>query len=156
MLSNSHMTSYSYKYVLSEEKARLLRDLMVYQISIYDSEIAAGGTAPFIARRAEALRFLRKINPLYVIGTDSTAVMMWDIIKLCNPVPDEIREKFKRTTLQFGAEDGLIGILSMYSNELIIELKSAISDQDTDDEEDDSDDDDEYDLIELLRPHDDL
>ena len=150
------MTSYSYKYVLSEEKARLLRNLMVYQISIYDSEIAAGGTAPFIARRAEALRFLRRINPLYVIGTDRTAVMMWDIMKLCNPVPDEIREKFKRTTLQFGAEDGLIGILCMYSNELIIELKSAISDQDTDDEEDDSDDDDEYDLIELLRPHDDL
>ena len=148
------MTSYSYKYKLSEEKARLLRDLMVYQISIYDSEIAAGGTAPFIARRAEALRFLRKINPLYVIGTDSTAVMMWDIIKLCNPVPDEIREKFKRTTLQFGAEDGLIGILSMYSNELITELKSVISDQDSDEE--DNSDDDEYDLIELLRPHDDL
>ena len=154
MLSNSHMTSYSYKYVLSEEKARLLRDLVVYQISIYDSEIAAGGTAPFIARRAEALRFLRKINPLYVIGTDSTAIMMWDIIKLCNPVPDEIREKFKRTTLQFGAEDGLIGILSMYSNELITELKSVISDQDSDEE--DNSDDDEYDLIELLRPHDDL
>ena len=154
MLSNSHMTSYSYKYVLSEEKARLLRDLVVYQISIYDSEIAAGGTAPFIARRAEALRFLRRINPLYVIGTDSTAVMMWDIIKLCNPVPDEIREKFKRTTLQFGAEDGLIGILSMYSNELITELKSVISDQDSDEE--DNSDDDEYDLIELLRPHDDL
>ena len=148
------MTSYSYKYKLSEEKARLLRDLMVYQISIYDSEIAAGGTAPFIARRAEALRFLRKINPLYVIGTDSTAIMMWDIIKLCNPVPDEIREKFKRTTLQFGAEDGLIGILSMYSNELITELKSVISDQDSDEE--DNSDDDEYDLIELLRPHDDL
>ena len=148
------MTSYSYKYVLSEEKARLLRDLVVYQISIYDSEIAAGGTAPFIARRAEALRFLRKINPLYVIGTDSTAVMMWDIIKLCNPVPDEIREKFKRTTLQFGAEDGLIGILSMYSNELITELKSVISDQDSDEE--DNSDDDEYDHIELLRPHDDL
>ena len=148
------MTSYSYNYVLSEEKARLLRDLVVYQISIYDSEIAAGGTAPFIARRAEALRFLRKINPLYVIGTDSTAVMMWDIIKLCNPVPDEIREKFKRTTLQFGAEDGLIGILSMYSNELITELKSVISDQDSDEE--DNSDDDEYDLIELLRPHDDL
>ena len=148
------MTSYSYKYVLSEEKARLLRDLVVYQISIYDSEIAAGGTAPFIARRAEALRFLRKINPLYVIGTDSTAIMMWDIIKLCNPVPDEIREKFKRTTLQFGAEDGLIGILSMYSNELITELKSVISDQDSDEE--DNSDDDEYDLIELLRPHDDL
>lgn len=148
------MTSYSYKYVLSEEKARLLRDLVVYQISIYDSEIAAGGTAPFIARRAEALRFLRKINPLYVIGTDSTAVMMWDIIKLCNPVPDEIREKFKRTTLQFGAEDGLIGILCMYSNELITELKSVISDQDSDEE--DNSDDDEYDLIELLRPHDDL
>ena len=148
------MTSYSYKYVLSEEKARLLRDLVVYQISIYDSEIAAGGTAPFIARRAEALRFLRKINPLYVIGTDSTAVMMWDIMKLCNPIPDEIREKFKRTTLQFGAEDGLIGILSMYSNELITELKSVISDQDSDEE--DNSDDDEYDLIELLRPHDDL
>lgn len=131
-----------------------MRDLVVYQISIYDSEIAAGGTAPFIARRAEALRFLRKINPLYVIGTDSTAVMMWDIIKLCNPVPDEIREKFKRTTLQFGAEDGLIGILSMYSNELITELKSVISDQDSDEE--DNSDDDEYDLIELLRPHDDL
>ena len=148
------MTSYSYKYVLSEEKARLLRYLVVYQISIYDSEIAAGGTAPFIARRAEALRFLRKINPLYVIGTDSTAVMMWDIIKLCNPVPDEIREKFKRTTLQFGAEDGLIGILSMYSNELITELKSVISDQDSDEE--DNSDDDEYDLIELLRPYDDI
>ena len=131
-----------------------MRDLVVYQISIYDSEIAAGGTAPFIARRAEALRFLRKINPLYVIGTDSTAVMMWDIIKLCNTVPDEIREKFKRTTLQFGAEDGLIGILSMYSNELITELKSVISDQDSDEE--DNSDDDEYDLIELLRPHDDL
>ena len=43
----------------------------------------------------------------------------------------------------------------MYSNELITELKSAISDQDTDDDEEDSDVD-EYDLIELLRSHDDL
>ena len=148
------MTSYSYRYVLSEEMARLLRDLVIYQISLYDSEIAAGGTAPSIARRAEALRFLRKINPLYVIGTDSTAVMMGDVIKLCEPVSEEIREKFKRTTLQFGAMDGLIGILCMYSNELITELKSAISDQDTDDEDDS--DDNEYDLIELLRLHDDL
>ena len=139
--------------MLSEEKARLLRDLVVYQISLYDSEIAAGGTAPFIARRAETLRFLRKINPLYVIGTDSTAVMMWDIIKLCKPLRDDIREKFKRTTLQFRTEDGLIGILCMYSNELITELKRTISDQDKDD--DDSDDD-EYDITDFLRPYDDL
>ena len=137
------MTSYSYRYVLSEEMARLLRDLVIYQISLYDSEIAAGGTAPSIARRAEALRFLRKINPLYVIGTDSTAVMMWDVIKLCEPVSEEIREKFKRTTLQFGAEGGLIGILCMYSNELITELKATIADHD-------KDDDDESDLMELL------
>ena len=137
------MTSYSYKYMLSEEKARLLRDLVVYQISIYDSEIAAGGTAPFIARRAEALRFLPRINPIQVIGTDSTAVMMWDVIKLCEPVSEEIREKFKRTTLQFGAEGGLIGILCMYSNELITELKATIADHD-------KDDDDESDLMELL------
>ena len=136
------MTSYSYRYVLSEEMARLLRDLVIYQISLYDSEIAAGGTSPFIARRAEALRFLPRINPIQVIGTDSTAVMMWDIMKLCNPVPDEIREKFKRTTLQFGAEGGLIGILCMYSNELITELKATIADHDKDD--------DESDLMELL------
>ena len=137
------MTSYSYRYVLSEEMARLLRDLVIYQISLYDSEIAAGGTSPFIARRAEALRFLPRINPIQVIGTDSTAVMMWDVIKLCEPVSEEIREKFKRTTLQFGAEGGLIGILCMYSNELITELKATIADYD-------KDDDDESDLMELL------
>lgn len=137
------MTSYSYRYVLSEDMARLLRDLVIYQISLYDSEIAAGGTSPFIARRAEALRFLPRINPIQVIGTDSTAVMMWDVIKLCEPVSEEIREKFKRTTLQFGAEGGLIGILSMYSNELITELKATIADHD-------KDDDDESDLMELL------
>lgn len=137
------MTSYSYRYVLSEEMARLLRDLVIYQISLYDSEIAAGGTSPFIARRAEALRFLPRINPIQVIGTDSTAVMMWDVIKLCEPVSEEIREKFKRTTLQFGAEGGLIGILCMYSNELITELKATIADHD-------KDDDDESDLMELL------
>ena len=137
------MTSYSYRYVLSEEMARLLRDLVIYQISLYDSEIAAGGTSPFIARRAEALRFLPRINPIQVIGTDSTAVMMWDVIKLCEPVSEEIRENFKRTTLQFGAEGGLIGILCMYSNELITELKATIADHD-------KDDDDESDLMELL------
>ena len=137
------MTSYSYRYVLSEEMARLLRDLVIYQISLYDSEIAAGGTSPFIARRAEALRFLPRINPIQVIGTDSTAVMMWDVIKLREPVSEEIREKFKRTTLQFGAEGGLIGILCMYSNELITELKATIADHD-------KDDDDESDLMELL------
>ena len=137
------MTSYSYRYVLSEEMARLLRDLVIYQISLYDSEIAAGGTSPFIARRAEALRFLPRINPIQVIGTDSTAVMMGDVIKLCEPVSEEIREKFKRTTLQFGAEGGLIGILCMYSNELITELKATIADHD-------KDDDDESDLMELL------
>ena len=137
------MTSYSYRYVLSEEMARLLRDLVIYQISLYDSEIAAGGTSPFTARRAEALRFLPRINPIQVIGTDSTAVMMWDVIKLCEPVSEEIREKFKRTTLQFGAEGGLIGILCMYSNELITELKATIADHD-------KDDDDESDLMELL------
>ena len=137
------MTSYSYRYVLSEEMARLLRDLVIYQISLYDSEIAAGGTSPCIARRAEALRFLPRINPIQVIGTDSTAVMMWDVIKLCEPVSEEIRENFKRTTLQFGAEGGLIGILCMYSNELITELKATIADHD-------KDDDDESDLMELL------
>lgn len=137
------MTSYCYRYVLSEEMARLLRDLVIYQISLYDSEIAAGGTSPFIARRAEALRFLPRINPIQVIGTDSTAVMMWDVIKLCEPVSEEIREKFKRTTLQFGAEGGLIGILCMYSNELITELKATIADHD-------KDDDDESDLMKLL------
>ena len=121
----------------------MLRDLVIYQISLYDSEIAAGGTSPFIARRAEALRFLPRINPIQVISTDSTAVMMWDVIKLCEPVSEEIREKFKRTTLQFGAEGGLIGILCMYSNELITELKATIADHD-------KDDDDESDLMELL------
>ena len=67
---------------------------------------------------------------------------------MCKPVPDDIREKFKRTTLQFGVEDGLIGILCMYSNELITELKRTISDQDKDD--DDSDDD-EYDITEFFK-----
>ena len=122
------MTSYRYKYVLSEEKAKLLRDLTVYQISQYDSKLAAGETAPFLARRAEALGLLRIVNPSYIIGSDSTAILFWDIAKLCNPVPDEIRDKFNRTTLQFGADDGLNGILCMYSNEVIADLKETISD----------------------------
>ena len=121
------MTSYSYKYVLSEEKAQLLRDLVVYQISLYDSKLAAGENGPFLARRAEALGLLRRVNSLYIIGSDSTAILFWDIVKLCKPVADEIREKFKRTTLQFGDDDGLNGILCMYSNELIAELKETIS-----------------------------
>lgn len=45
--------------------------------------------------------------------------------------------------MQFGAEGGLIGILCMYSNELITELKATIADHD-------KDDDDESDLMELL------
>lgn len=45
----------------------------------------------------------------------------------------------------------------MYSNELITELKTTISNQDKDDDSDEEDsDDDEYGLIELLRPHVDL
>lgn len=124
------MTTFYKKYTFTSAEKDLLRNLLVYEISQYDSQIALGNNAPFYARRSTALDFLFLLNGEEIGGNDSVMVMMDDIIKLCKPISEETRSKLCRTTLNFNQDDGLIGILSMYDNETILGLKSALTSDD--------------------------
>lgn len=121
------MSTYYKKYTFTSAEKDLLRNLLVYVISQYDSQIALGKKAPFYARRSTALNFLFLLNREEIGGDDSVMVMMDDIIKLCKPISEETRSELSRTTLNFNQDDGLIGILSMYDNETILGLKSALT-----------------------------
>jgi len=109
-----------YKGFTSEQKS-LLRDLLVYQISRYDAQNN-------ITRRSSALDFLHNIYKDELRGFDSTMIMMGDIIEICRTVPEDKREDIKRCTLL--VDDGLMGILSGYSNETINGLKEILSSND--------------------------
>ncbi len=109
-----------YKGFTSEQKS-LLRDLLVYQISRYDAQNN-------IARRSSALDFLHNIYKDELRRFDSTMIMMGDIIEICRTVPEDKREDIKRCTLL--VDDGLMGILSGYSNETINGLKEILSSND--------------------------
>lgn len=117
------MTSYYRTYDVNTQQKQLLRDLIIYQIGIYDMEIKEGGTCPFIARRAEAVDFVFELTYKEVVGgDDSTMIMMKDIIKLCNPLSDETRSKHPLCT----DAHGLDYILRLYPNETIIGLAEEL------------------------------
>lgn len=117
------MTTYHRTYDINSEQKQLLRDLIVYQIGIYDMEIKAGGTCPFIARRAEVVEFLFNLNYKEVVdGDDSTMIMMKDIIKLCNPLSEETKAKHPLCTDAHGVDY----ILGLYPNETIIGLAEEL------------------------------
>ena len=117
------MTTYCkiYKGLTSEQKS-LLRDLLVYQISRYDIQNN-------IANRIAAFDFLRNIYQDNLRGFDDTMIMMNDIIKMCKPIPENRKEDLKKSAL-LNPDDGLIGILSIYSNETITGLKEILSSKD--------------------------
>lgn len=121
------MTTYCKQYILTDQHRALLRDVLIYTIAEYDSLIKSGHCAPYLARRSSALTLLHDLckDPLY--GDDSIMIMLEDVIKLCNPVSTSERADFKRTFLRLDGNDGLIGILCLYSNETINELKTILS-----------------------------
>ncbi|MBQ8784531.1 MAG: hypothetical protein IJZ59_00620 [Alphaproteobacteria bacterium] len=117
------MTTYRkvYKGLTLEQKS-LLRDLLVYQISKYDIQNN-------ISKRSTAVHFLHDIYEDDLIAFDSTMIMMDDIIKICRTVPENERANIQRQLL-LNSDDGLVGILSIYSNETINGLKEILSSKD--------------------------
>lgn len=121
------MTTCSKTYDLTAEQRSLLRDLIVYMIAGCDKEIAQGKTAPFIAKRSYKLDILSMLSEgKEVRGMDGILFTLREVAKLCNEVPESLRENYMRTTLWSEKNVGLVGILTMYSNETIAGLKTVL------------------------------
>ena len=121
------MTTFFKEYNLTAEQRSLLRDLIVYMIAECDMEVIQGKTAPFIAKRSTKLDILFMLNEGKVVkGMDSVIFVLRDVAELCNEVPESLREDYKRTTLWSEKNVGLVGILTMYSNETIAGLKTVL------------------------------
>ena len=121
------MTTFFKEYNLTAEQRSLLRDLIVYMIAECDMEVIQGKTAPFIAKRSTKLDILFMLNEGKVVkGMDSVIFVLRDVAELCNEVPEILREDYKRTTLWSEKNVGLVGILTMYSNETIAGLKTVL------------------------------
>ena len=121
------MTTFFKEYNLTAEQRSLLRDLIVYMIAECDMEVIQGKTAPFIAKRSTKLDILFMLNEGEVVkGMDSVIFVLRDVAELCNEVPEILREDYKRTTLWSEKNVGLVGILTMYSNETIAGLKTVL------------------------------
>ena len=118
------MTTYYREYNFTKQQKALLRDLIVYLISEYDSKIKAGGTSPYIALRVTAVDFLHEIDKTTLGGNDSVMIMMDDVMRLCSTVSDDIRKDYERCSLTLPS--GLVGILHLYPNEIIQGLKSKL------------------------------
>ena len=121
------MTTFFKEYNLTAEQRSLLRDLIVYMIAECDMEVIQGKTAPFIAKRSTKLDILFMLNEGKVVkGMDSVIFVLRDVAELCNEVPESLREDYKRTTLWSEKNVGLVGILTMYSNETIAGLRTVL------------------------------
>ena len=121
------MTTFFKEYNLTAEQRSLLRDLIVYMIAECDMEVIQGKTAPFIAKRSTKLDILFMLNEGEVVkGMDSVIFVLRDVAELCNEVPESLREDYKRTTLWSEKNVGLVGILTMYSNETIAGLRTVL------------------------------
>ena len=121
------MTTFFKEYNMTAEQRSLLRDLIVYMIAECDMEVIQGKTAPFIAKRSTKLDILFMLNEGKVVkGMDSVIFVLRDVAELCNEVPESLREDYKRTTLWSEKNVGLVGILTMYSNETIAGLKTVL------------------------------
>lgn len=120
------MTSYRTEYLLTSEQKKLLRDLLIYVISKYDSHTGKKvHTQTF--RRSPALELLNELTDEVIVGDDRTIMFMEeDIIKLCNPISDDIRQNYNYYMRSDEEKAGLDGILHLYSNEVIEGLKSSI------------------------------
>lgn len=120
------MTSYRTEYLLTSEQKKLLRDLLIYVISECDSHTGKKVyTQTF--RRSPALELLNELTDEVIVGDDRTIMFMEeDIIKLCNPISDDIRQKYNYYMRLDEEKAGLNGILHLYSNEVIEGLKSSI------------------------------
>lgn len=114
------MTTYIkvYKGLTLEQKS-LLRDLLIYQISKYDIRNN-------ISKRSTAVHFLHDIYKDELIAFDHTMIMMEDIIEICRTVTENKRADIQ-SQLLLNSDDGLVGILSIYSNETINGLKEILS-----------------------------
>ena len=120
------MTTYRTEYLLTSEQKELLRDLLIYVISECDSHTGKKVyTQTF--RRSKALELLNKLTDEVIIGREDTIMFMEeDIIKLCNPISDDIRQNYDYNMRLDEEKAGLNGILHLYSNEVIEGLKSTL------------------------------
>lgn len=122
------MTSFRIEYSPTSEQKELLRDLLIYIISKYDSQI---GRKKYMGRchsyREMAFEILNQLSNENIIGDDSTIMFVErEIIKLCNPIPDDIRQNYNHHMRTDEEKAGLKGILHLYSNDIIEGLKSSL------------------------------
>lgn len=118
------MTTFSKRYELTAEQRLLLRDLIVYMMSQGD---AKKDKYPCYSWRSPGREILSMLNEgKEVRGMDCIVFTMRDAAGFCKVVPDETRDELRRNYVRDKENAGLVGILSMHSNETIEGLKRVL------------------------------
>ena len=121
------MTTFSKMYTLTAEQRLLLRDLIVYMMSQGDAHVAQGENFPYLRWQSYSREVLSMLNEgKEVRGMDCIISTMRDAADFCKIVPDETRDELRRNYERDKENAGLVGILSMHSNETIEGLKSEL------------------------------
>ena len=118
------MTTFSKTYDLTAEQRLLLRDLIVYMMSQGD---AKRDKYPYYSWRSPGREILSMLNEgKEVSGMDCIIFTMRDAADFCKIVPDETRDELRRNYVRDKENAGLVGILSMHSNETIEGLRREL------------------------------
>ena len=121
------MTTFSKTYDLTAKQRLLLRDLIVYMMSQGD---AKKDKYPCYSWRSHGRKILSMLNEGKVVeGMDSIVFAMRDAADFCKIVPDETRDELRRNYVRDKENAGLVGILSMHSNETIEGLRRELLDE---------------------------
>ena len=118
------MTTFSKRYDLTAEQRSLLRDLIVYMMSQGDTR---SKEYPCYSWRSPGREILSMLNEgKEVEGMDCIVFTMRDAADFCKVVPDETRDELRRNYERDKENVGLVGILSMHTNETIVGLKKVL------------------------------
>ena len=118
------MTTYFKEYDLTAEQRSLLRDLIVYMMSQGD---AKKDKYPCYSWRWHGREILSMLNEGKVVkGMDSIVFTMREAADFCKGVSDETRDKLISIFMKDTEDVGLLGVLSMHSNETIEGLKRVL------------------------------
>lgn len=121
------MTTFSKRYDLTAEQRSLLRDLIVYMISQGDARVMHGENYPYRGWQSNGRKILSMLNEgKEVRGMDCIISTMRDAADFCKIVPDETRDELRRNYEKDKENVGLVGILSMQTNETIVGLKKVL------------------------------
>ena len=121
------MATFFKRYDLTVEQRALLRDLIVYMMSQGDAYVAQGENCPYRRWQSYSREILSMLNEgKEVRGMDCIISTMRDAADFCKTVPDETRDELRRNYERDKVNAGLVGVLSMHSNETIEGLKRVL------------------------------